>query len=78
MSREEQLEKHVFQKVVMNLENYSKMMKRQVDRMKQTFDKLSDNQKAALPARGKYFENVQMMVIIITILKHYFQNYLPL
>ena len=65
MNREEQLlEKQVFQKVVMNMENYSKMMKKQVDRLKKTFDKLSDNQEAALPARGKYIENVQVMVII--------------
>ena len=58
-------EKVVMQKVIMNLQNYTQMMKRHVNRMKHNFDVLSDQHKKFLAHRKNLHDEIESGVINI-------------
>lgn len=54
-------EKVVMQKVIMNLQNYTQMMKRHVNRMKHNFDVLSDQHKKFLAHRKNLHDEIESL-----------------
>ena len=57
----ETCERAVYQKVIMNFQNYTRMMKQHVGRMKAEFERLPNNHKLLLHKRKALFEDIESM-----------------